>query len=202
MGRGLVAAVAASLLMSVMADCSKSSKVVRSSNAWATGYDEWCGAVCPHFKAPKCVRAPESRTHDTGHGDPCACERGRMKKKSGTSTMHEGRSYDEYYCCTAECDDSKCTSPDGKGGTDCDVAATVGERFTCAAGWTPQRLNFKPAYDILGLPLYKYSCCRWPDGKEPELPNEAAIGAIIAGVVGGLVGTFQCGEMCHHKTTP
>jgi hypothetical protein len=125
-----------------------------------------------------------------------------MKKKSGTSTMYEGRSYDEYYCCTAECDDSKCTSPDGKGGTDCDVAATVGERFTCAAGWTPQRLNFKPAYDILGLPLYKYSCCRWPDGKEPELPNEAAIGAIIAGVVGGLVGTFQCGEMCHHKTTP
>ena len=61
MGRGLVAAVAASLLMSVMADCSKSSKVVRSSNAWATGYDEWCGALThassPFQSSKVCARA-------------------------------------------------------------------------------------------------------------------------------------------------
>ena len=65
MGRGLVAAVAASLLMSVMADCSKSSKVVRSSNAWATGYDEWCGALThassPFQSSKVCARLSHAR---------------------------------------------------------------------------------------------------------------------------------------------
>ena len=65
MGRGLVAVVAASLLMSVMADCSRSSKVVRSSNAWATGYDEWCGALThassPFQSSKVCARLSHAR---------------------------------------------------------------------------------------------------------------------------------------------
>ena len=76
MGHGLVAAVAASLLMSVMADCSRSSKVVRSSNAWATGYDEWCGAVpisklqsvCARLSHARMIQATETPARAKGGG--------------------------------------------------------------------------------------------------------------------------------------
>ena len=50
-----------------------------------------------------------------------------------------------YSCCTGPrftgCDDSKCTSPDGSGGTDCCASPSWFEPKTCVAGYEVRTLN-------------------------------------------------------------
>jgi hypothetical protein len=171
----------------VDAKCSKDPGSVRSSNAQSNGYDEFCG-----------------------HGDPCACVHGMMPVKSSKTVPWNGRTYDEFYCCDAECSDDWCTSPNGVGGTDCIANAERGEAYGCSTGtFVRNTPHFKPAVNIFGVPFYKYTCCRWPmgpngDRQEPtELPTEepnigAIVGIVIAVIavlsfcIGGIVACVCC----------
>ena len=146
------------------AECTDSARIVRSSNAEENGYDNYAG-----------------------HGDPFACKHGWMPKKTGSRVEHMGLYYDEYYCCEAECDDRKCTSPDGWGGRDC--VANDEEGFTCSGGVAVRNTpHFMPEAVLAGKGFYRYTCCVWPEGEEPEIDGDgAAIVGIIVGAVVGLV---------------
>ena len=52
----------------------------------------------------------------------------------------------------AACDDSKCTSPDGQGGTDCCASDAWGEPKTCADGYLPVETGG-------GYLNCEYTCC-------------------------------------------
>ena len=147
----------------VHGECRSDEGVVRSSNAAGNGYDNWAG-----------------------HGDPFACAWGWAPVKTGETSEYEGKMYEEYYCCTAKCDDQRCTSPDGTGGDDCSVV--LEEATTCSNGAMPVREtpHFKPEGEIFGIPVYKYTCCEWPDGKEPEVSD--GIGVLIGIIIGAIVG--------------
>ena len=59
---------------------------------------------------------------------------------------------------TSTCDETKCTSPDGWGGSDCCAPSQRNEEATCSPGWVPV-----PRYDqpgCIGFPDGNYRCCR------------------------------------------
>ena len=93
-----------------------------------------------------------------GHGDPFACSGGKAKLTGAISDPYNGKRYYNYECCDATyCSPSRCTSPDGRGTTDCWAAKENREEYTCSQG-TPY-LTGQTARSEDGRTWNEYTCC-------------------------------------------
>jgi len=148
-------------------------------------YDDYtcCDAACSDSR---CRSSDGRGGHDcwAGNGDPFACSSGGAQP-TGETSQYAGQTYHKYTCCDADCSDSRCRSPDGRGGHDC--WAGNGEPFSCSSGYA--QLSGETTRGG-GLTWSKYSCCvNGPPSNDAAADTAAgsAIGPILVGVAAVLV---------------
>eukprot|EP00929_Paragymnodinium_shiwhaense_P048014 TRINITY_DN24344_c0_g1_i3.p1 TRINITY_DN24344_c0_g1~~TRINITY_DN24344_c0_g1_i3.p1 ORF type:complete len:1739 (+),score=304.31 TRINITY_DN24344_c0_g1_i3:62-5278(+) len=108
-----------------------------------------------------------------GHGERQTCSGGYIVNDTGVNCWND---FTTYQCCPPaayDCDDAKCTSWDGKHGTDCCADPTGRqEKQTCADGYEPKNTNEKCWQELTW-----YKCCK----KKPPVKPRFEMPSILPG---------------------
>merc|ERR1712032_999789 len=139
------------------------------------GGKNWLGYTCCETEKDErkdcnhelCTSPNGRGGHDcwAGNGEPYSCQPGYSYKLNGKNVPWAGKTWLGYTCCRnpkedlksnkPKCDDSLCTSSNGRGGHDC--WAGNGEAFTCRAGYSFKLNGRKVPWG--GKTWLGYTCC-------------------------------------------
>ena len=101
--------------------------------------------------------------------EPATCARG-MIQTTAQSVRAGGNTYWKYTCCDSDCAQSRCRSPDGRGGTDCWGGNAEG--FPCSEGATATLTG--PSTQYRGQTYWQYTCCINPTAAEEGSGEEGS----------------------------